>query len=50
MFRLLRGLARLTARLVLGTVLGTLGLVLSGLAPILALAVGLVLLARTVGL
>jgi hypothetical protein len=47
MIRLLRSLVRVTARLVFGTVLGTLGLVLRGLVPVLAVAAVLVLLART---
>ena len=46
MIRLLRGLVRFTARLVVGTVIGTLGLVLTGLAPVIAAAAVLVLLAR----
>jgi hypothetical protein len=49
MIRLLRGVVRFTARLILGTVIGTLGLVLTGLARVIAVAAVLVLLARARG-
>jgi hypothetical protein len=49
MIRFLRGLARITARLVLGTMLGAFGLILTGLAPVLALGALLVLLAQILG-
>lgn len=49
MVRLLRGLARIVIRLVPGTMLGRSGLILTGCAPVLAIAAALVLLARAVG-
>ena len=49
MIRMFTKLARLTGKLVIGTVLGALGLVLTGLAPFIAIGAALFLIARAVG-